>query len=399
MTSQMSGMKRLKNRRTGVLVSFTKLRHVTRPISVRTPPLVSESRVRVTTRCACPTSVTMLSPPAAEPPRHRLHFLDAHLPPRVLQEDLVERGMCERDLMDGDLLRVKSAQDFEERPAAVRGVRAHAFVEDRGASDTGDRAGDFESPGPTLFERLVAGDPDCDDVRADRGLQLRGTSLGDDLAQVDNRDALAQLVRLLHVLGRQEDRHVLLPVKATEVLPHRGPRLRVETRRGLVQEQDSRVMNEPGTQVESPPHPAGVRVRPAVRGILQLQDIEDLLDALLNERIGHVIEPPNQPEVLAARKFSVDPDRLSRIPDDAPDVQTIALDIEARDVDGAARLREERRDDPDDRRLSGPVGPEETEELALADGEADVVDGLDFLLAAAPVHLHQVTDVDDGILG
>src|SRR5438876_6985326 len=225
MTSQISGMNRLKNKRTGVLVSFTRLRHVTSPISVKTPPLDSASRVRVITRCACPTSVTMLSPPPAERSRHRLHFLDAHLPPRVLQEDLVERGMRERDLMNGDLLRVESAQDFEERPAPVRGVRAHAFVEDCGASDTGDRTGDFESPGPTLFERLVAGDPDCDNVRADRSLQFRGTSLGDDLAQVDNRDALAQLVRLLHVLGRQEDRHVLLPVMATEVLPHRGLRL------------------------------------------------------------------------------------------------------------------------------------------------------------------------------
>src|SRR6266849_5663318 len=140
MTSQISGMKRLKNRRTGVLVSFTRLRHVTRPTSVRTPPVDSASRVPIMTLCACPTSVTMLSPPPSERARHRLHFLGAHLPPRVLQEHLVERGMCTRDLVDGDLLRVESAQDFEERPAAVRGVRAHALVEDRCATHTRNRA-------------------------------------------------------------------------------------------------------------------------------------------------------------------------------------------------------------------------------------------------------------------
>src|SRR5437899_9579435 len=180
MTSQIKGIKRLKNRRTGVLVSFTRLRHVTSPISVKTPPLVSASRVRVMTRCACPTSVTMLSPPPAERSRHRLHFLDAHLPPRVLQEDLVERGMRERDLMDGDLLRVESAQDLQERPAAVGRVGGDALVENRCAAHTGDRPRDLESPAPALLERLVAGDPDRDDVRADRGLQLRGTPLGDD---------------------------------------------------------------------------------------------------------------------------------------------------------------------------------------------------------------------------
>src|SRR3989475_11456950 len=398
MTSQISGMKRLKNNRTGVLVSFTRLRQVTRPTSVRTPPLDSSSRVPMMTRCACPTSVTMLPPPPAELARHRFHFLDAHLPPRVLQEDLVERGMCERDLMDGDLLRVESAQDFEERRAAIRGVRAHALVENRCPTHAGDRPRDLEGPVPALLERLVAGNPDGNDVRTDRGLQLRGTSLGDDLTQVDDRDPLAELVRLFHVLGREEDRHLLLPVEAAQVLPHRGPRLRVEAGRGLIQEQDSRVVHEPGTQVEPAAHPARVRVRTAVRCILQLQNLEELIDALVHERVGHVIEPPDQPEVLASGEFSIDPDRLARVADHAPDVQPIALDIEARDVDGAARLREQRRDDPDDRRLSGPVGPEETEELALAHGEADVVDGLDLLLAAAPVDLDEVTDIDHRVL-
>src|SRR6059058_3938253 len=111
--------------------------------------------------------------------------------------------MCERDLMDGDLLRVESAQDFEERRAAIRGVRAHALVENRCPTHTGDRQRDLEGPVSALLERLVAGNPDGDDVRTDRGLQLRGTSLGDDLTQVDDRDALAELVRLFHVRSEE----------------------------------------------------------------------------------------------------------------------------------------------------------------------------------------------------
>src|SRR3989441_8888806 len=398
MTSQISGMNKLKNRRTGVLVSFTRLRHVTSPISVKTPPLDSASRVRVMTRCACPTSVTMLSPPPAERPRHRLHFLDAHLPPRVLQEDLVERGMCECDLMDGDLLRVGSPQDLEQRRAAVGRVGGHALVEDRCATHPGDGPRDLERPAPTLLERLVARDPDRDDIGADRGFQLRGTSLGDDLAQVDDRDALAELVRLFHVLGGKEDRHVLFLVEAAQILPHCGARLRVEAGRGLVQERASGLTHEPRAQVEPAAHPARVRVRAAVRGILQLQALEELLDPLLDERVGHVIEPADEPEVLASGEVPVDADRLPRVADDAADLRPILLDIEAGDANRAARLREERRDDPNDRRLPGPVWAEGTEELALSHGEADVIDGLDLLLAAAPVHLHEVTDIDDGVL-
>src|SRR5438093_10840174 len=109
----------------------------------------------------------------------------------MLQEDLVERGVCERDLMDGDLLRVESAQDLEERRAPVRRVGAHALVEDSCAAHARDRPCDLESPIPTSLERLVPGNPDRDDVLADRGLPLRGTSLRDDLAQVDNPDRLA----------------------------------------------------------------------------------------------------------------------------------------------------------------------------------------------------------------
>src|SRR2546428_668642 len=169
MTSQIKGMNRLKNRRTGVLVSFTRLRQATSPTSVKTPPLASASRVGRMTRCACPTSVTMLSPPPAECPRHRLHFLDAHLSPRVLQEDLVERGVCEGDLMAGALLRVEPTQAVDGRCAPIRGVG-----------------------------------------------------------------------------------------------------LRVEAGCWFGQEQDSRVMHEPRAQVQSPAHPARVRVCTAVRGILQL---------------------------------------------------------------------------------------------------------------------------------
>ncbi len=246
----MSGMKRLKNRRTGVLVSFTRLRHVTRPISVRTPPLVS----------------------------------------------------------DRDFLRIEAAQDLEQGRTAVGRVGAHALIEDRRATHAGDHPGNLERPIPALLERLISRDADRDDVRADRGLQLRGTPLGHDLALIDDRDALAQLIGFFHVLGREEDRHLLFLVQAAQVLPHRVPRLRIEARRRFVEEEDARVMHEARAEVEPPPHPAGVGVGAPIGGILQLQDVQELLDSLLHERLGHMVEPPDQPEIFSAREFAIDAD-------------------------------------------------------------------------------------------
>src|SRR5712691_12350384 len=98
-------------------------------------------------------------------------------------------------------------------------------------------------------------------------------------------------------------------------------------------------MHESRAQVEAAPHSARVCIGTAVRGVLQLQDLEELLHTLFDERVGHVVEPPDQPEVLAAGQFAIDPDGLTRVPDDAPDVRPLAVDIESRDTDGAARLR------------------------------------------------------------
>ena len=50
-------------------------------------------------------------------------------------------------------------------------------------------------------------DDDFDPLAADLGLQLVGGAPGDDLAVVDDRDRVGQLVGLLEVLGREEERH------------------------------------------------------------------------------------------------------------------------------------------------------------------------------------------------
>src|SRR5467141_2399183 len=157
-------------------------------------------------------------------------------------------------------------------------------------------------------------------------------------------------------------------------------------------------MHESRAQVESPPHSARVGIGAAVRGVLQLQDVEELLDPLFDEGVGHVVEPPDEPEVLAAGQFAIDADGLTRVTDDAPDVRSLAVDVESGDTDGATRLREERRDNLDDRSLPRPVRAEEPEEFPFADGETDVVDGLHFFLASASVHLDEVVDLDDGAL-
>ena len=73
---------------------------------------------------------------------------------------------------------------------------------------------------------------------ADLRLQRGRRPLGDDLPLVDDPDPVREDVRLLEVLRRQEDRHALLAAQARDLLPERGPALRVEAGRRLVEEED-----------------------------------------------------------------------------------------------------------------------------------------------------------------
>src|SRR4029078_1014383 len=56
-------------------------------------------------------------------------------------------------------------------------------------------------------------------------LELIGGSLGDDVAVVDDPDAVGENVRLLEVLGRQEDGDLVLAREPGDLAPERGAAL------------------------------------------------------------------------------------------------------------------------------------------------------------------------------
>ena len=82
------------------------------------------------------------------------------------------------------------------------------------------------------------------DARApDLGLQLGGRALGDDLAVVDDPDAVGEHVGLLEVLRGEKDRHAVAGEPA-HLVPQRGAALWVEAGGRLVEEQQPRTVHE-----------------------------------------------------------------------------------------------------------------------------------------------------------
>lgn len=92
-------------------------------------------------------------------------------------------------------------------------------------------------------------------LAADAALEVRGRSVGDDAASREHRDPVGERFSLLQVLRSEEDRRSRTS-KLAHVTPHVLARFEVETRGGLVEEQDGRPHDHARSDVEASRHAA-----------------------------------------------------------------------------------------------------------------------------------------------
>ncbi len=123
-------------------------------------------------------------------------------------------------------------------------------------------------------------DDDLDPLAADLALELVCGAAGDDLAGVDHRDLVGQLVGLLEVLGREQQRRAL-PHLVADDLPHAEAAARVEPGGRLVEEEQLRPADQRARKVEPPPHAARVRLRDPVGGAFEIERRQQLGCTLL----------------------------------------------------------------------------------------------------------------------
>src|SRR3989442_11266034 len=90
---------------------------------------------------------------------------------------------------------------------------------------------------------------DEDGSRDQIALDVTGRPERDDAAFVDDADAVG-LLRLLEVVGGQEDRGAARPADLAEVLPERAAARHVESRRRLVQKEDLGLVEEAAHDLE-----------------------------------------------------------------------------------------------------------------------------------------------------
>ena len=244
---------------------------------------------------------------------------------------------------------------------------------------TGERA----QPVDRRRHLVDRGDLEDDQVAGDLRLEVVGGVGGDDLAAVDDDDAVAQRVGLVEVVGGEEHRRPALAAQLGDVPPQVGPRLRVEAGGGLVEEDEGRVVDQPHRDVEpsllAPRHVLGHPLPQA----LELQLVEELPAASYGVGLRHPVEHPVVHDLLARTGGGERRTGLRDVADRAAHLHGLLDDVVAVDRRGAGRGAQQRHQHPQRGGLAGAVGAEEADHLALGHVEVDAVDGLDVLLVLA----------------
>ena len=207
-----------------------------------------------------------------------------------------------------------------------------------------------------------------------------------DAAVVDDRDPIAEALRLLHQVGRQEHRLAAIADAPHEV-PDGPSRLRIEAGGQLVEEHELGIVDQGERDEETLLLPARQGHEPgvALRGQAQLIEEAVAVHAVAIERGPEVHRLPDLDAFLELRLLELDADPLLQR-------HGVPARVEAEDGNRAAVGRAQAFDALHGGGLAGAVGPDQAEDLARLDVEGDVVDG-----HGPPVGLANAGDVNGGL--
>ena len=188
------------------------------------------------------------------------------------EEDLVEGGTADADLVDGD---GGGLEPVDARPPVGSGPAGGGDTGPAaGAVEPGGVAGDAAQDATDGIEPGGVGQRHLDDVAADPGLQVPEGARGDGPAVVDDHDLIGQLVGLVEVVGGEHD--VGAPGhEGPHGVPHLAAAGGVETGGRLVEEQQLGCPDQAGPQIEASALAAGIGAATPVGHLGQAQLIDD----------------------------------------------------------------------------------------------------------------------------
>ena len=208
-------------------------------------------------------------------------------------------------------------------------------------------------------------------------------------ALVHHDEAVAQLLRLIHVVGRDDERHAGL-LEPEQLVPQHVAGLRVEAGGRLVEQQQVGVVDQAAGDREAALHAAGQVLDLRLRLLGDLRELQQLLRALAAGGTVDAEVAAVDVEVVEHVELVVERVLLRAHAEPATDRRAVGGGVHAEDPQLAGAHRAHRRDHPHRARLAGTVGAEEAERLATAHLHVDALDGLEVAerLAQSPCRDH-----------
>src|SRR5450432_2042628 len=191
-------------------------------------------------------------------------------------------------------------------------------------------------------------------------------------AMVDNSDARAEPGRLLHVMGRVNDRHAI-GVELPDKFENGVPRLRIDTNRRLIAEQEPRAMQNCRHDVKTATHAAGECLHLVVAALQQLRCTQTLRDSLTQERAAQSVQSTEQAEVFLRAQLLIKRDRLRHEAQLGAEIAPIDGKLLAVKNNLAPVGGTDSRHDRHQRALAGAVGSEQSEKFPALERERNTV--------------------------
>jgi hypothetical protein len=191
---------------------------------------------------------------------------------------------------------------------------------------------------------------------------------------VHDHEPVAELLGLVHVMGRQDERDTSL-LEPVEAIPQQVPRLRIQPGRRLVEEEHRRFVDQRPGNRQAPLHPARQRLDLVVGAFGQLRELEQLVGPAVDLRPLEPEVATVDHEVLADGQLGVKGVLLRHDAEAGADVGPVGRGVHPHHPEVTRADRRDTADHPHRRGLAGPVRAEEAERFARGDVEVDVVDG------------------------
>lgn len=182
------------------------------------------------------------------------------------------------------------------------------------------------------------------------------------------------LIGFFQVLRGEEDGDTVVGDEPANDVPHGAPATRIETGGWLVEEDDPRTTHQRHRQVEAPTHAARVGTRRLVRGVHQVELLQQFLRTPTAIDLAEPVQIGHQDQVFGTGEQTVDCRELAGHTDFRADRVGVGGKVVAGDAHPPGVGADQCGQNLNHRGLSCPVGTEEREDGPLCYLEIDAVE-------------------------